>query len=434
MALFKDDWEKLAPNTGVAKEAERINRPNFWRSLEGNATHLWGECKSGGARFFRTVVHPQNRLFYCNCSSQQVPCPHALSLLLFTITQPDIFRITHDLPTWLEQGKEKLRPPGLKPKPLVDPALVEARQQRVLDDRVTLMRAGSAELLNWVKDNARLGLAALYRQPDEYWEQFAALMVDAKLGAIGKQIRQVPAILKSDDWSEALIDSLTRWYLFAKSMQVYASLEDHWQEELLVQGGMTTKKKDLEKLPGVVDYWLVLDMEEGQEDRLDYRITYLFGTSSQVLGMLLDYSWNNQGYDHYWRIGQGVQAEAVDYPGAYPIRLHLKNIRAAIQPVEITGFQTFQELLDQYAQVLALNPLLRELPVIVEQVLPIPRGNDQWLLVDQQDRAIALQGKQTGALWKVLAVSGGNPLSLFGTWDGRRFLARTILQGAVIPL
>ena len=434
MALFKEDWEKLAATPGLAKEAERLNRPNFWRMLEANDEYLWGECKSRGARYFRCILQPSQRRFYCNCSSQQVPCQHALSLLLFTITQSDIYRITHDLPEWVESGRTKLRAPGLKPKPLIDPALAEARKKRVLDDRVSLMQSGAKELLIWLKDNLRNGMAAAATQPDSYWEQFAALMVDAKLGAIGRRIRQIPILLQSDDWAPDLLDLFGQLYLFAKGMESYQAQEDHWQEELLVQGGLTTKKKDLEHLPGVVDYWLVLAMEEGQEERLDFRRTYLYGAASHNLGMLLDFSWNNQGYDHYWKVGQGMQAEAIDYPGANPIRWHLKNIRQGVQPIEIKGIPNINDLLNHYAQIFQLNPFATDLPIILESVRPIHRQNNDWVLIDEQEVAIHLEAADPQSLWKVLAVSGGQPISLFGTWNGKRFLVKTILDGQVIPL
>ncbi len=434
MALFKEDWEKLAATPGLAKEAERLNRPNFWRMLEANEEYLWGECKSGGARYFRCIVQPSQRRFYCNCSSQQVPCQHALSLLLFTITQSDIYRITHDLPEWGESGATKLRAPGLKPKPLIDPGLVEARKKRVLDDRVSLMQSGAQELLIWLKDNLRNGLAAAATQPDSYWEQFAALMVDAKLGAIGRRIRQIPHLIKSDDWAPDLLDLFGQLYLFAKGMESYHEQEDHWQEELLVQGGLTTRKKDLEHLPGVVDYWLVVAIEEGKEERLDFRRTYLYGAASHNLGMLLDFSWNNQGYDHYWKVGQGMHGEAIDYPGANPIRWHLKNIRQGVQPIEIKGISKINYLLDHYAQIFQLNPFVTDVPIILESVRPIPQQIDDWVLIDEQEIAIHLQATETQSLWKALAVSGGQPISLFGSWNGKRFLAKTILDGQVIPL
>ncbi|MEO1714253.1 MAG: hypothetical protein AAFU60_13045, partial [Bacteroidota bacterium] len=111
-------------------------------------------------------------------------------------------------------GRSKLRSPGLKPKPLIDPALVEARKQRVLDNRVSLMQSGAQELLIWLKDNLRNGMAAAATQPDSYWEQFAALMVDAKLGTIGRRIRQIPALLQTDDWAPDLLDLFGQLYLF----------------------------------------------------------------------------------------------------------------------------------------------------------------------------------------------------------------------------
>jgi len=62
--------------------------------------------------------------------------------------------------------------------------------------------------------------------------------------------------------------------------------------------------------------------------------------------------------------------------------------------------------------------------VCLEKVLPV-HTPDGWFVVDGKGAALRLDGGP--ACWRVLAMSGGRPIGVFGEWEGRRM----VVLGAV---
>ena len=107
---------------------------------------------------------------------------------------------------------------------------------KVSQDRFTAMQAGNAELQSRLLDLIRGGLVELDIAPTQYYEEFAARMVDAQLGSIGKRIRTWANFKEDfpDTWHEKLLDELGSLYLFSKAFQNIDRLSENLQDELLV--------------------------------------------------------------------------------------------------------------------------------------------------------------------------------------------------------
>jgi len=77
-------------------------------------------------------------------------------------------------------------------------------------------------------------------------------------------------------------------------------------------------------------------------------------------------------------------------------------------------------LLDRYAAALARQPWLAVLPAAVAEALPVRRESDTWFL---RDAAAKLLPCHPGFIetWRLLACSGGSPLTVFGEWNGQQF-------------
>ena len=67
----------------------------------------------------------------------------------------------------------------------------------------------------------------------------------------------------------------------------------------------------------------------------------------------------------------------------------------------------------------ATNPFIEQLPVIVEEALPV-KNNGSWWMKDQQGRGVQLQTTPE-KFWKLLSISGGNPLTVFLVGRGHVF-------------
>ena len=72
----------------------------------------------------------------------------------------------------------------------------------------------------------------------QYFEEFAARMVDAQLGSIGKRIRTWASFKEDfpDTWHEKLLNELGSLYLFSKAFQNIDRLSEDLQDELLALG------------------------------------------------------------------------------------------------------------------------------------------------------------------------------------------------------
>jgi len=68
-----------------------------------------------------------------------------------------------------------------------------------------------------------------------------------------------------------------------------------------------------------------------------------------------------------------------------------------------------------YAEAIGRQPWLSQFPAVLELV-PMPAG----CAADCTNKQVSLR-VSTPTNWKLVAVSGGRPLHLFGEWDGMSF-------------
>jgi hypothetical protein len=73
-----------------------------------------------------------------------------------------------------------------------------------------------------------------------------------------------------------------------------------------------------------------------------------------------------------------------------------------------------RDALRRYAHGLAVNPWLERFPVVLADV--IPSGKDgAWSVLDAEQHCLQVAGSHG---WRLLAISGGRPIHIFGEWDG----------------
>ena len=73
-----------------------------------------------------------------------------------------------------------------------------------------------------------------------------------------------------------------------------------------------------------------------------------------------------------------------------------------------------------YAGVLALNPWIEAIPAPLQTVVPVNR-NERWFARDNNGRLLSLKIESISG-WKLIALSGGYPIAIFGEWNGRSLL------------
>ncbi|MEL6863013.1 MAG: SWIM zinc finger family protein [Bacteroidota bacterium] len=427
-----DQVKQLAPDTATAQKGQDLASTRYWRGLSGNQHALWGECKGSGSRYYSVQIDLHRPAFKCNCPSRKRPCKHALGLFLMYLSHTDGFRVTEDMPQtlidWLEKGSVK--PPEPDKEPQAAPSLSPQRSKRLEE-----MAAGLSDLENWLEDLMRQGLADTEQQDYSFWQDIAARMVDMKLGGIARRLRQLPLLQGGQlDWPDKILTELGAIYMVARGFEQLEKLPPALQQSLLSVAGIYRKKDDLLKGKGLVDDWLVLGQIEGAEDNLRFRRVWLQGQQEGRMALLLDFVHNSMDFEGTWANGALYRADVVYYPAAFPLRALIRQKeKRTDQTAQIEGFTLFTELLEGFAKALARDPWLLDFPAVLLDVWPAFEG-EKLYLIDQEQKCIPVLSRGL-ADWKLIALSGGNPISLFGEWTGQFFVPLSLwAEGGPIDL
>lgn len=426
-----DQLYALAPDTDTLQKARGVSYAGSkWLMIEGNEKLLWAKYQTAPSLIHKTVADLERQKFGCTCKSRQRPCRHALGMLMLLLRQDERIRVNYDPPDWVIKWKSALAQP---PAPS-SPHPIPLQSQRIASKRYASMQEGIIELKQWLSNLVRQGLAVAKDQPLDYWDAFAARMVDAKLGSIGKQIRLVKGFLGQEDWHERLLALIGDLHLFAQSFQQLDRLPPNLQDELISYAGVNTKKEVVLSQKGIFDHWLILGQTFGEEENLRYRRCWLLAEKSQQYALLLDFVFGQNNFEQQWPVGAAVRAEVVYYPASRPQRALLKEFGWSQQVFEgLNGHPSFESMAKAYATVLAENPWLNIFPCLLDDVVPsLEQG--EIILIDQAKGYVSL-GKPITASWKLLALSGGHPISVFGEWNGNFFSPLTaIAAGRVVAL
>ncbi len=425
----------FAPDEATARKGEDLATTRKWKNLEGNEKFIWGECKSSGTAYYKTQIDLSAPAFKCNCLSRKFPCKHAMGLMLIFTNQSEAFRITNDYPIWVKDWMEK------RGQPVDEQAQSEAerkkREARIKnrDARLQLMTTGVEDLELWLNDLIRQGLASTEGQAYAYWQNIAARMVDSKLGGLGKRIRKFPLLYSSGtEWPERMLSEIAELYMIVKGFERLEDLPSKLGKELLTIAGINIKKEELQSLRGIHDDWLVMGVIEGLDENLNYRHTWIYGTNSERIALILEYSFGDSGYPVTWRVGQAFNGEVVYYPSAYELRALVKAQKGAVALFEEPrGNATIDQFFEKYAQALSRNPWVYDFPCYLEEVIPV-MDKERLFVVDREKKYIEALPKE-GIAWKLVALSGGQPINIFGEWSGEYLIPlSTIVDGNFLAL
>ena len=207
------------------------------------------------------------------------------------------------------------------------------------DKRMQQMEAGVYDLERWLTDLMEQGLASIEKLPSKQWDDFAAKMVDAKLGGIARKIRLIKQLFQTDNWPEKVMKELAELFLFTQAFQRFDTLSAKIQKELLTIAGVSIKKEEVLQQAGIKDHWLIVGQRTYTEEKLQVRRTWLLGEKSQHYALLLDFAWGRQDFADKWTVGSAIVAEVVYYPGAYDQRALIKKFELSLEPFD--GFIGF---------------------------------------------------------------------------------------------
>ncbi|KUO21590.1 SWIM zinc finger family protein [Streptomyces dysideae] len=412
----------LAPDTASRKAGNKLGAAGPW-SEAGSSDEgtVWGLCKGSGSKPYQTVVDiadVSGPAYKCSCPSRKFPCKHALGLLLLW-AGGDGAVPPGQPPGWAEEwiagrrkrAEEKRTAGAAGPGAgSGDPEAARRRSER----RAERVTAGATELEQRLADLLRGGLAGAEQAGYGLWEETAARMVDAQAPGLAARVRELGAIPASGaGWPVRLLEECALLHLLDQGWLRRERLPDALADTVRSRIGLPASADG----PPVRDRWLVLAQYDTADTKLTTRRIWLYGTESDRTALLLSYGAAGRAPELTLPVGLVLDAEVSAYPGAGQLRASLAEQFAAPTPSPIRppGVTT-TEAAARYGDALRLDPWLDSLPVTLDHVVPTPDG-DSWQLADADtDTALPLTpaARARPGLWRLVALSGGAPVRVFG--------------------
>ncbi|WBO64321.1 SWIM zinc finger family protein [Streptomyces camelliae] len=409
----------LAPDAASRTAGSKLGTAGPWSEAGSGEGTVWGLCKGSGSRPYQTVVDLAGPAYTCSCPSRKFPCKHALGLLLLWAGGDGAVPVSADPPDWAEPwlaGRRKRaegEPGQGKGGSAAGPADPEAARRRA-ERRAERVTAGATELEQRLADLLRGGLAAAEQAGYGAWDETAARMVDAQAPGLAARVRELGAIPGSGaGWPARLLEECALLHLLDQGWLRRAALPDALAATVRSRLGLPAPADG----PPLRDRWLVLAQYDTADAKLTTRRIWLYGAESGGTRLLLSYGAAGRAPELSLPVGLALDAELSGHPGAGRARAALGERFAPPAPA---GFRppgvSTAEAAARYGDALRDDPWLESVPVTLERVIPVPDG-ETWQLADAgTDTALPLTraARSRPGLWRLVALSGGTPVTVFG--------------------
>jgi hypothetical protein len=298
--------------------------------------------------------------------------------------------------------------------------------RRRAEQRAARVTAGVTELERRLADLLRGGLAAAEEEGYGPWEETAARMVDAQAPGLAARVRELGAVTASGPgWPARLLEECALLHLLDRGWLRHEDLPEALAATVRSRLGLPSSPVG----PPVRDRWLVLARYDTYEGRLTTRRIWLYGTESGRTALVLSYGGGGRVPELSLPVGRELDAEAMPYPGAGQLRVALGErfpdpVPSAARPPGCGP----AEAAARYGEALRDDPWQETYPVTLCRVVPVPAGEGSWQLAEAEG-GLALPvrtsaGSRSG-LWRLVALSGGAPVTVFGECGHRGFTPLT---------
>lgn len=425
----------LAPDAASAKAGRALAVPSRWTETGCSAdpAALWGLCQGSGKNPYRAVVDLAGPAYRCSCPSRKFPCKHALGLLLTWAENGVADTAADAVPAWADEWLGR-RVAKAAAGPVGPPADAAAARRRA-EQRADRVAAGLDELDRWLRDQVRTGLAGTDQAAHRHFDTIAARMVDAQAPGVAGTLRDLAGPASSGEgWVERLVEEYGLLRLLVHSHRRADELPAPLAATVRARVGYPVGREDALAGEALRDRWTVLGRYDEATTRLTARRIWLAGEASGRFGLALSYAAPGQALDASLVPGTVLDATVRYFPGSPPLRLLVEERHGEPEPVPAAGPATTTGVaaaLASYAEALAGDPWLALWPMVLAGVTPVmPSGGEGWRLVDAAGGTLPLRARAAGQ-WTLLAVSGGNPVTVAGEWtpDGLRVLSAYTDEG-----
>ncbi|MDL4774654.1 SWIM zinc finger family protein [Actinomadura xylanilytica] len=432
---MSDRWGRehvlgLAPDAASAKAAGGVSKPAKWNELGCDDETVWGECQGSGRSAYRACVDLTEPAFRCSCPSRKFPCKHALGLLL--MWSGGAFA-GGARPAWADEWMEQRRERAGKAQERRAAAGAKAKDPKTAERRERRVDDGLGDLDQWLRDQVAHGLAHAEKSPYKVWDDAARRLVDAQAGGLAGQVRGLAAIPRRPAWPDRLLEEYALLRLLVRAHQRRGELPAALGETVRARVGFTVPQEDVQAGgERVRDHWCVTGSHDSAQDQLTTRRVWLRGRRTGRPALVLSFAAPGRALDASLAAGTEIDAELAFYPGAQPLRALVAERHTAPTPGVPDG-TTVHGFLEERASALALDPWLERWPATLADVRIARDGAGALSVIDPDGDALPLR---TADPWRLLAVSGGAPVTLAGEWthQGLRVLTAWYRNEEVVIL
>ncbi|GAU64929.1 hypothetical protein SSP35_01_02660 [Streptomyces sp. NBRC 110611] len=437
----------LAPDEASRKAGGKLATPGPWSDTGAGRSAVWGLCKGSGKKPYQTVADVKGQAFRCSCPSRKFPCKHALGLLLLWAGTEGAVA-DGEPPQWAGEWLDNRREHaagrtddgvpggGAAARAPADPEAAERRAER----RMQRIGAGATELEQRLEDLLQSGLAAAGRTAP--WDETAARMVDAQAPGLAARVRELgPVAASGPDWPTRLLEECALLHLLTRGFLGIERLPDPLAATVRARVGLTTEAAGLlagSDTTAVRDRWLVLSQQDSDDGKLTTRRIFLRGERTGRMALHLSFGGPHRPLDLALPPGLVIDADLTYYPGARPLRALLGERHAPAAPGPVPPGCGVDAALAAYGDTLRDDPWLDSWPVVLADVTPIPAGDGEgWQLADALgESAVPLDPRCLGrtGLWRLVAISGGEPVTVFGECGHHGFRPLTVWDPTPVAL
>ncbi|WP_228010414.1 SWIM zinc finger family protein [Nonomuraea phyllanthi] len=268
--------------------------------------------------------------------------------------------------------------------------------------------AGLGELERWLADQLRQGLA---QAAEHEWEGLAKRLIDAQAPGVAGVVSRLARVRADDDWPGRLLEEYALLHLLAAAYRRRSDLPAPLADTVLIRVGFPVTREEVLAGPVVRDQWDVLGRRDDVQDQLTARRVWLRGRHTGRAALVLSFAPPGQALDASLVTGTVIDADLAYYPGAAPLRALVAARRDPSQDAPTGGAPPGvppEEALDEVAGALAEDPWTESWPLVLAGVVP-GRSSIGGLPLHPAARDP----------WRLIAVSGGRPLTVAAEWTPR---------------
>ena len=420
----------LSPDAASSKAAKGLQSISKWPSVGSNDVAVWGECQGSGSKPYQTQVDLSGPAFKCSCPSRKFPCKHGLALMLLRAAGqvPEGAESPEWVNAWLggrqdKAEKKEAKAAAIAAAPPPDPEVQAKQQAKREDKRWDKVSAGMQELSLWMQDMVRTGLAnqSSNTQARQHWNTMAARMVDAQATGMATRIKEGWELVDSHPhWARDLLVQLGQWQLLVDAVERRESLPPAVKADVMAALGWPMDKAEVQAQgQAFSDKWLVVGLRLiEREGRLTERRVWLQGLNTGRMALVLDYAQGGRGFEMAWVNGSSYSGTLHFYPGHGAQRAMAgADLQRLDAPAPFTA-AALGDVLQQLSQRVATNPLLGAQPLWCKQA-GLQFVDGQWFVRWPQGETAAPVPAVVPdeEAWRLLALTGGVPVVLFGEWE-----------------